>query len=360
MPLEEFQKYAIKRTGTNVVKSGADTVTYKHVSTGSFILDFALNGGWPENTVCGLVGKEHSGKTLLVYKALGNFQRKYNGIEFPKKYAAFVDVERQFNGPWAERNGVNIDELYVVNPNNAEEAVDLTAALMDEEEICAVALDSIPALVGAKEIDKSAEDALQPGSVAVHANRLLRKVSTSISVAHNKGERRTLMLVNQWRVGIGSAPHMPRTMPGGKFSQYYQSTMVEVYKDKEITGSDENSVMIVDHNDHSFKIHKNRTGNSITEGEFTLNRNSANGMPVGYIDDSHTTTTYAQKFGLLGGAGTGWWLKNPLTGETEKFKSKGDIQQSITGNELLKHTLERIVISEHRKKQGLVSEAWWA
>lgn len=362
MPLEKLHDYARKRTpGLELIKRGSEGITYTHVSTGVFILDFALVGGVPENCAITLVGKKHSGKTTLALKIIANFQKKYDGSseDRPKKFCVLVDVERAYNKAWAEAHGVNTDELYVITPTNAEEAVDLACMAMEDDDTCLVVLDSIPALVGTKELEKSLEDALQPGAVAVPANRMMRKISHSIAMAYNNGLKKTMININQWRDGIGSAPHMPRTMPGGKYVGHYASVEVEIYNDKQITGADENNVTVYDHNLHSFKIHKNRAGNSINEGEFKMIRNTNAELPVGAIDDSHTVTNYAQKFGFITGAGPSWSLTDPDTGEVFKYKSKGSIQEEIMRNNDLKLRLQRAIISAHRSKQGLSKDGWF-
>lgn len=326
-------------------------------------MDFALMGGWPENCVVTLVGRQHSGKTTLAYKAIGQFQRKYDGSsdERPKKYCVFVDVERGFNAAWAAANGVNVDELTVITPTNAEEAVDYADAALGDPDVCLVVFDSIPALVGGKELDKSAEDANAPGTVAVHANRMMRKISHVIALAHNTYQKKTMIVINQWRDGIGSSPNMPRTMPGGKYLRHYASVEVEIYNtDKDrVFATDDNDIKIAVENAHPFKIHKNRTGNSITEGEFTLSRDPAN---PGYVDDTKTVVTYAKKFGLVGGAGTGWWLADPETGEVDednKFKSQTLLIEYVAERPELREALRRKIIGLHRKKQGLGQDNWW-
>lgn len=363
MPLEGLKKYAEKRNpDLNLIRLGSDDIAYTHASTGVFILNFALMGGWPENCVITLVGKQHSGKTTLAYKAIAQHQRKYDGLEGRlKKYCVFVDGERGFSPAWAAANGVDVSELTVITPTNAEEAVDYVDAALADPDVSLVVFDSIPSLVGGKELDKSAEDANAPGTVAVHANRMMRKVSRTIALAHNLGQKKTLIVINQWRDGIGSAPNMPRTMPGGKYLRHYASVEVEVYNtDKErVFSADDNDVKIAMENTHPFKIHKNRTGNSITEGEFTLSRNPDN---PGYVDDVKTVVTYAQKFGLVGGAGTGWWLRDPDTetiSDETRFKSKGAVVDYVAERPELKLALERRIIGLHRKKQGLSSENWW-
>lgn len=374
MALENLQAFAKKRVPElQLIRRGSEGVTYTHVSTGVFIIDFALLGGFPENCAITLVGKPHSGKTTLAYKTIGNFQKKYDGSseDRPKKYCVFVDVERGFNKAWAAANGVDTEDLFVITPTNAEEAVDLAAAAMEDDDVCLVVFDSIPALVGGKELDKSAEDALAPGSVAVHANRMMRKVSHAIAKAHNEGKKKTMININQWRDGIGSSPHMPRTMPGGKYVRHYASIELEIYNDKQITGKDGNEVTVIDHNLHSFKIHKNRAGSSIIEGEYKMLRNTVGDHTPGYVDDGYTVTTYAQKFGLVGGAGQGWWLADPETGEVlqeedangelvdRKFKSKGLVQEYIENNLEFRESLTRKVVGLHRRKQGLSVDGWW-
>lgn len=362
MALENLKKFATKRSPEyNVIRTASEIVTYTHVSSGPFILDFALVGGVPENCAITLVGRQHSGKTTLAYKMIGNFQRKYDGSSEtrPKRYCVFIDVERGFNAAWAKANGVDTDELTVITPTNAEEAVDYAEAALDDPDVCLVVFDSIPALVGQKELDKSAEDANAPGTVAVHCNRMMRKISSVIAKAFNMGEKKTMININQWRDGIGSAPNMPRTMPGGRYARHYASVEIEIYNsDKDrVYASDDNDVKIAYQNTHTFKIHKNRTGNSITEGEFKLSRDPAN---PGYVDDNYTVVVYAKKFGFAGGAGQGWWLCDPETGEEiEKFKSQTLLVEYVAENPELKEKLCRAIISAHREKQGLSKHDWW-
>lgn len=362
MALESLKKYAAKRTPEyNVVHVGSEVITYTHVSTGSFTLDLALLGGYPENCAITLVGKQHSGKTTMAYKAIANFQQKYDGSSEsrPKRYCVFIDVERGFNAAWAAANGVNVDELTVIVPTNAEEAVDFCEAALDDPECCLVVFDSIPALVGSKELSKSAEDANAPGTVAVHANRMFRKISSVIAKSFNDGDHKTIISINQWRDGIGSAPNMPRTMPGGKYARHYAAVEIEIYNsDRDrVFATDDDGVKIAVENLHSFKIHKNRVGNSILEGEFKMSRDPAN---AGYIDDNYTVTIYAKKFGFIGGAGQGWWIADPETGEElEKFKSQTLVIEHVAANPEYKAKLVRAIITAQRKKQGMTVDDWW-
>jgi RecA/RadA recombinase len=352
MGIEDFLKYANKRVGHNVIETGDVVTNETYVSSGIFLIDLAFMGGIPENTVFTFVGNPGAGKTTNAYKAIANFQRKY-----PDKYCLFINLEKSYDPVWAAKNGVNLERLLVVTPTNAEEAVDLACEGLENDDVCLVVFDSIPALVGSKELEKSAEDALQPGSVAHHSNRMFRRVSSIMSKAYNAGKKKTFIAIQQWRVGIGSAPNMPRTMPGGKYFYHYTSIVVDI-KNAEVLGRDENDIQLVDHNDHSFKVIKARAGNSIREGEYVLIRNTADTLPVGTVNDFSTVVRYAQRFNLVGGAGKGWWMIDDL-GEKLNFGSREAVVDYVRENADFYERLKIRIISLHRKKNGLREDGWY-
>lgn len=361
--LDDFLKESEKRVGYNVVQLASSVPYFKHIPTGSFTMDLALLGGIPEGVCTTLVGKKHSGKTLTAFKTVAAFQRKYNGVDNPKKYAIWFNVgEGIFPTAWASQNGVNVDELRIVTPPDAETCVDLLAAVMEKDSVGLCVLDAVPGLVSVNELEKSAEDAVRPGAVAGPLNRLLRKVGKIQGQAAMAGNYKTLILINQWRDGMSMNPAMkaPRTMPGGKLAGHYNFVELELYNE-EVVGkvSDGNEYGVVSRNNHSFKIHKNKTGNSIREGEFALVRSPGDKFPVGTIDDFATVTTYAKKYGFVGGAGQGWWMIDPRTGEEIKFKGKGLIEEAITEDHELYEAMKRAIISKHRKMMGLSETGWW-
>jgi RecA/RadA recombinase len=95
--LADLDKYVQKRAGDNIIKKGREAPPITYLPSGIFLLDFALLGGYPEGRISTIVGQKHSGKTTLCHKACGNFQRKYDGYERPKKYVAWIDTEQSYD-----------------------------------------------------------------------------------------------------------------------------------------------------------------------------------------------------------------------------------------------------------------------
>lgn len=350
--LDDLKKYSLKRTGVDLIKLGSDKPQPTYLSTGVWLLDFALLGGIQENTVSTIVGQKHSGKTTLTHKVTAQFQKKYDGIIAPKLHAACIELENAYDARWAATNGVNTDELILVQPFDGESAVDLACEILENDDIGLLVLDSIPNLVPMKEIDKSAED-MVIAPVATLAQRMLRKMSTIMAKANAQGKKKTVLLINQWREKAGVSFGDPRSLPGGKFIRYYSSMELEIYNRKEAIEKDSDDIDSVAYNEHSFKIMKNRAGNSIREGEFVMSRRDEGNTKEGDILDNEVVTTYAQKFGFIEGQGAKWSMTHPYTGEVTDFKGKKYITEQIASDEKLKQDFKDKLISMQRSKQGL-------
>lgn len=338
------------------MKKGREAPPMGSLSSGVFLLDLALLGGYPEGRITTLVGQKGTGKTTLYHKAVGNYQRKYDGVSRRALKVAWIDTEQSYDALWAEKNGVDIDSLILMQPPDGDAAGDIFNACLENDDIGLVVLDSIANLVSEKETEKSVSD-MTMAPVATIAQRMLRISSTIIAKANAKGIPKTGLLINQYR----EKPTMmgdPRNLPGGKFIRFYSSVELEVYN-KEIMEPDENGIASVHHNDQAFKIMKNRIGNSIREAEFVMNRRKNDRLPEAGIDDFATTVTYAQKFGMVTGAGSKWQLVHPYTGEVITTKSKTEITQMTEKDPELYRDLQRKVISLQRKKNGLSEDGWY-
>src|ERR1700757_3037434 len=138
----DFEKYVQKRAGENVLKKGAEAPPITLLPSGVFLLDFALLGGFPEGRISTVVGQKHSGKTTLCHKAVGNFQRKYNGIQRPKKKAVWIDTEQSYDPLWAQKNGVDIDEVILIQPPDGNAAADIYVAAFENDDFGLIILDS--------------------------------------------------------------------------------------------------------------------------------------------------------------------------------------------------------------------------
>lgn len=353
--IERLEEYSKKRAdGVNLIKKGSAGKLHRtYLSTGCFIKDFALLGGIEEGTMATFVGQQGSGKTTSAHKVTAAFQKKYGNT----KKAACVELEQAYDHLWAEKNGVDTDNLILTQPFEGNLAGDLACEILSMPDVGLLVFDSIPNLVGQKELDKSLEDPNAPGTIANILQRILRKMSTIIAEAAANGDKKTVLFINQWRSNT-SAYGSPKILPGGKYARYYATVEIEEFKKAEKISKDQDEIDSVEYNEHSFAILKARH-NSIKDGEYVLQRRDDGRLLEGQIDDFDTVTTYAQKFKFVQGAGPKWQLIHPYTGEVLDFKGKKYISEYLEHNLDVKADLERKIISLQRKKHGLPENDWW-
>jgi recombination protein RecA len=346
--LSDVMQQVAKTHGANVMRRASTALTViPHLSTGIFTLDMALFGGVPQSMITMPYGWESSGKTTVAMRVVAAAQRKY-----PDKTAVFIDVEGTFDRSWAQRHGIDIDRLIIVQPETGEQAVDISDAVIRAHDTSIVVMDSLPALVPIKELEKSAEDAI----VALQARlvgTLVRKAKQALLDERKKGHTPTLLLINQWRSKITMMGD-PRSLPGGNALKFFTDVRFEVMN-KEHLGKDGFDIETVEHNEHSFKITKNKIGTGIRTGEFTMIRNPSNPLGPGFIDDGKTVLTYAKKLGVFSGGGSSW----RIDGVDTRF---GKISEAVDW--LYEHptefdALKRRLISIHRRNCGLQTEGWF-
>lgn len=360
MPLEDIADGTAKKNNKAAFLNRATQMPEAiHVSTGVFILDLALNGGIPENMVMTATGQPGGGKTTEGWQIAKQFQKKYDGVNNPKKYCVYVDCEQQFGvaKPWAESIGVNLDDLWIATPLHGGDACDLIIDLYKDPDVAFIILDSVPSLVNPLTLEKSVEDKVM-ADVANLLQPMLKNVSSEIARRTLERDYCTMYMINSYREKPGVVYGDPRTLPGGKFATFYASTHVDFSKQKADQDKNENDVVTNFYNNHAFRIVKQRTGTSITEGEFSIVASPATGMKPGTVDDWGTVFKYATNFNLAGGAGQGWWIADPETGELGKFKSKTLAVEFLKENEVFNDKMKKKIISLHRKSQGLRENGW--
>jgi recombination protein RecA len=291
-----------KRFGTQSVSVASDIPQPRRISTGSFILDFALLGGIPESRATMIVGEKHGGKSMLATKIAANAQRMY-----PHKTPVYIDVEGTFDATWARKLGVDIDSMPVIQCDSGEMAVDVTDAVIGSEETSLVIVDSIAALTPMKEIQDSAEDQ-HVGLQARLVGRMVRKASAALVRERIRGHMVTLLFINQFRSKIGVTYGDPRSIPGGRALEYC-ATIQLIMKNKENKGKDSTTgIDAVETNEHAFTITKNKLNGGPRSGEFNLIRV---GDREGVVDDGRTLLAYAKKFGVYSGGGSKWQVELP-------------------------------------------------
>jgi recombination protein RecA len=332
----------------SAIKIGTEAFVSKHIPTGIFSLDLALLGGIEESKVSMFYGWESSGKSTVALRLAASAQRKY-----PDKNVVFIDIEGTLSKSWAVCHGVNLERLYVVQPDTGEMAVDICCSALTAPDVSLIILDSIAALTPVKEIESSAEDAMM-GVQARLVGGLMRRVTQSLSAERKHDHYPALLLINQFRhkmVMMGD----PRVLPGGHSLRFLVSSRVE-FTNKEHIGRDLRDIETVTHNDHSFKITKNKAGVSIRTGEFQMVRDPLNPLGQGFIDEGKTIVSYARKFGLFGGGGAAWRFTDlPET----KFGRLDEAVEYLYTNRDFMENLKMRMIGQQRKDCGLPPDDWY-
>jgi len=207
---KQFGKGSIMKLGANPGEK------VDAIPSGSIALDLALGvGGYPRGRVVEIYGPEASGKTTLTLHAVAAVQRA-GGT------AAFIDAEHALDSQWARTCGVNIDELLISQPDNGEQALEITDTLVRSGAVDLVVIDSVAALVPRAEIEGEMGEA-HMGMQARLMSQALRKLTGSISKT-----KTTVMFINQLREKVGVVFGNPETTSGGKALKFYASIRLDI------------------------------------------------------------------------------------------------------------------------------------
>ena len=244
---KQFGKGAIMKMGENHASSNVE-----FTSTGCLSLDIALGGGIPRGRVVEIYGPESSGKTTLTLHVIAEVQKR-GGT------AAFIDAEHALDPNYAKRIGVDVANLLLSQPDNGEQALEITETLVRSNAVDLIVIDSVAALVPRAEIEGDMGDSL-PGLQARLMSQALRKLAGVISRS-----KATVIFINQIRMKIGVMFGNPETTTGGNALKFYSSVRMDIRRIGQIKQGDE-----VVGNRTRVKVVKNKMAPPFKESEFDI------------------------------------------------------------------------------------------
>lgn len=225
MAMANIEKSFGKGSLMNMGASSVEDVSV--IPSGSIGLDLALGvGGYPRGRIIEIYGPESSGKTTLAIHAIAEAQ-KQGGL------AAIIDAEHAFDRTYAEQLGVDVDKLWIAQPDNGEQALEIAEQLIRSSAVDIVVIDSVAALTPKAEIEGEMGD----NKVGLHArlmSQALRKMTSAVSKSNT-----TCIFINQLREKIGVMFGNPETTTGGNALKFYSSVRLDIRKSTAIKDGEE-------------------------------------------------------------------------------------------------------------------------
>ena len=317
----QFGKGTVMRMGDQ------ERVAIPSISTGSLGLDIALGiGGLPKGRIVEIYGPESSGKTTLTLQVIAEAQKK-------GKTCAFVDAEHALDPVYAEKLGVNIDELLVSQPDTGEQALEICDMLVRSGAVDVVIVDSVAALTPKAEIEGDMGDS-HVGLQARLMSQALRKLTGNI-----KRSNTLCIFINQIRMKIGVMFGNPETTTGGNALKFYSSVRLDIRRIGAVKEGDE-----VVGNDTRVKVVKNKVAPPFKQAEFMIRYGEGISKEAELID-------LGVKQKLVDKAGAWYSYKGDRIGQGKANVMKYLKEHPETANEIETKIRQELLLSKTMKAE---------
>lgn len=287
--LDDLKKFIKKEHGDGAIMQGRNAiVAVDSFPTGVATIDKALGcGGLPEGRIMEIFGFESCGKTTTCLHLIGACQRHNFTRKGRKGVAAFIDAEHAFDPVWAEKCGVDVENLLFCQPDSGEEAFDILERMVESGQIDLVVVDSIASMVPQKVLEGDVGDA----NIGAQA-RLMSQGLTKIKGKANKSKT-TVIFINQIRQKIGVMFGDPNTTPGGLAMKFYASIRAQINKGSAIKEGD--TVVAFR---PTIKFIKNKCAPPFTSAEYEICVGNPK-RPVCGIDEVSALIEVASEMGII-------------------------------------------------------------
>ena len=302
---KQYGRGSIMKLGDNSTKLNIETIP-----TGSMSLDIALGlGGIPKGRIIEIYGPESSGKTTVSLHMIAEAQKK-DGI------AAFIDAEHALDPVYAKNIGVDIDNLYISQPDSGEQALEICETMVRSGAVDLVVIDSVAALVPKSEIDGDMGDA-QMGLQARLMSQAMRKLTGVISKT-----KATVIFINQIRMKIGVLFGNPETTTGGNALKFYASVRIDIRRIGQIKDGDN-----IAGNRTKIKVVKNKIAAPFRTAEFDIMYNEG-------ISKTGDVLDLGVQYGIVEKAGAFFKYNGETIGQGREavkrlFKEKPELMSEI-------------------------------
>ena len=267
-----------------IVVGGYDNIAIERVSSGIVALDLALGLGIPRSSIIMFYGRESSAKSSIALKIISEYQKR-------GELCAYIDIEHSLSADWAEKLGVNLNDLVIAQPDSLEKSIDITDSLTRSGEFGLIVYDSLAMAVPEEELEKSAFDqqmALQARLFSKAMRKLMSALQPKDLSDKSTYNKTTVLLINQVREDIGKPYAKGYTYSGGHALRHTARIIVEFARGDYIKDKNQEPIGL----EVKFRTVKNKTWYPYRTGMIKLYFD-------GRIDNSETIIAEAKKIGII-------------------------------------------------------------